>query len=125
MPLFSPVPGRSFPPRNRQVFGPPYQEQQFGGPYQGQQFGPPYQGQQFAPPYQGQQFGPPYQGQQFGAPYQGQQFGPPYNNRGNQSSPGVLGNLPNHINTLMGHAGTIRNGYTMMRQLGSVIGLFR
>ncbi|WP_419959976.1 hypothetical protein [Psychrobacillus sp. BM2] len=111
---FSPVPGRSFPPRNRQVFGPPYQGQRFGGPYQGQQFGPPYQGQRF------------------GAPYQGQQFGQTYDNRWspsfmspNNSSPGILGNLPNHLNTLMGHAGTIQNGYNMMRQLGSVMGLFR
>lgn len=96
MQLFSPVPRRSFPPRNRQVFG------------------------------------PPYQGQQFGAPYQGQQFGQTYDNRRNQSfmsannsSPGILGNLPNHLNTLMGHAGTIKNGYNMMRQLGSFMGLFR
>ncbi|MEX3622745.1 hypothetical protein [Viridibacillus arvi] len=121
--LFSPVPRRSFPPRNRQVFGPPYQ---------GQQFGSPYQRQQFRAPYQGQQFGSPYQGQQFGAPYQGQQFGQNYDNRRNpsfmspnNSSPGILGNLPNHLNTIMGHAGTIRNGYNMMRQLGSFMSLFR
>ncbi|MFE6169583.1 hypothetical protein ACFVP8_17190 [Viridibacillus arvi] len=114
MPLFSPVPGRSFPPRNRQVFGPPYQGQQFGSPYQRQQFRAPYQGQQF------------------GAPYQGQQFGQNYDNRRNpssmspnNSSPGILGNLPNHLNTIMGHASTIKNGYNMMRQLGSFMGLFR
>ncbi|MBK3495049.1 hypothetical protein JFL43_09285 [Viridibacillus sp. YIM B01967] len=105
MQLFSPVPGRSFPPRNRQVFG---------------------------PPYQGQQFGSHYQGQRFGAPYQGRQFGQTYDNRWNpsfispnNSSPGILGNLLNHLNTLMGHAGTIKNGYNMMRQLGSFMSLFR
>lgn len=102
---FSPVRGRSFPQRNRQVFG---------------------------PLYQGQQFGSPYQRQQFGAPYQGQQFGQINDNRWNpsfmspnNSSPGTLGNLPNHINTLMGHASTIQGGYNMMRQLGSFMGLFR
>lgn len=128
MSLFSPVPRRSFPPSYRQGFGPPYQGQQFGPPYQGQQFGQPYQRQPFGLPYQGQPFGQPYQGQQFGSPYQGQ----PSDNRGNQpfssptnSSPGFLGNLPNHINTLAGHATTIQNGYNMMRQLGSMIGFFR
>ena len=129
MPLFSPVPRRSFPPGYRQGFGPPYQGQQFGPPYQGQPFGPPYQGQPF-----GQPFGPPNQGQQFGPPNQGQPFGQPFDNRwnqpsgsgsGNNSSPGFLGRLPNHINTLAGHATTLQNGYNMMRQLGSAIGLFR
>ena len=121
MPLFSPYPSRSFPPGYRQGFGPPYQ---------GQQFRPPYQGQPFGQPFQGQPFGPPNQGQQFGLPYQGQPFGQPNENRwnqpaGNNSSPGFLGRLPNHINTLAGHATTLQNGYNMMRQLGSVIGLFR
>ncbi len=111
---FSPVSGRSFPPRNRQVFGPPYQGQRFGTPYRGQQFGPPYQGQQFGAPYQGQQFGQNYDSR----------WNPSYMSP-NNSSPGILGNLPNHLNTIMGHAGTIQNGYNMMRQLGSVMGLFR
>lgn len=132
MPIFSLDPRRSFPPSYRQGFGPPFQGQQFGPPYQGQQFGQPYPRQPFGLPFQGQPFGQPYQEQQFGPPYQGQPFGQPYDNRGNQpfsspnnSSPGLLGNLPNHINTLAGHATTIQNGYNMMRQLGSMIGLFR
>lgn len=112
MPLFSPVPRRSFPPGYRQGFGPPYQ---------GQQFGPPYQGQPFGPPNQGQQFGPPNQGQPFGQPFDNRWNQPSSNN----SSPGFLGRLPNHINTLAGHATTLQNGYNMMRQLGSAIGLFR
>lgn len=132
---FSPDPGNRQvlgPSYQEQLFGSPYQGQQFVDPYQGQQFGPPYQGQQFVNPYQGQQFVNPYQGQQFGGPYQGQQFGQNYDNRWNpafmppnNSSQGMLGNLPNHINTLMGHASTIQNGYNMMRQLGSVMGLFK
>ena len=134
MPLFSPFPSRSFPPGYRQGFGPPYQGQQFRPPYQGQPFGAPFQGQPFGQPYQGQPFGPPNQGQQFGPPNQGQPFGQPFDNRwnqpsgsgsGNNSSPGFLGRLPNHINTLAGHATTLQNGYNMMRQLGSAIGLFR
>lgn len=130
MPLFSPVPRRSFPPGYSQNFGPPYPGQQFGPPYQGQQLGQPYQRQPFGLPFQGQQFGQPYQGQPFGSPFQGQPFGQPFDNRGNQpssnnSSPSFLGNLPNHINTLAGHATTIQNGYNMMRQLGSMIGLIR
>ncbi len=117
---FPPGPGRSFPPRNRQVVG-PY--------YQGQQFGSPFQGRQFRSPYQGQQFGSPFHRRQFGAPYQGQQFGQMYGNRwdpfNNSSQGSILGNLPNHINTFMGHANTIYNGYNMIRQLGSVMGMFR
>ncbi|RPJ94924.1 hypothetical protein CW357_13130 [Rummeliibacillus sp. TYF005] len=33
--------------------------------------------------------------------------------------------LPNHLNTIMGHVGTITNGVNMMRQLGSIMSLFR
>lgn len=83
---FSPVPGRSFPQRNRKVFGPPYRGQQFSQMYDNRN-------------------------SSFMSP--------------NNSSSGILGNLPNHINTLAGHASTIKNGYNLMRQLGSVMRLFR
>ncbi|MEK4628554.1 MAG: hypothetical protein ABS944_12900 [Solibacillus sp.] len=46
-----------------------------------------------------------------------------YQNNGFQNS--RFGNLPNHLNTIMGHAGTITNGVNMMRQLSSIMSLFR
>lgn len=36
-----------------------------------------------------------------------------------------FGRLPDHLNTLMGHAGTIQNGVNMMRQFSSLLGMFR
>ncbi|MGG0658346.1 hypothetical protein [Rummeliibacillus pycnus] len=139
MPFYQPDPRRSaLPPSYRQGFGPPNQGRQgFGPPNQGRQgFGPPNQGRQgFGPPNQGRQgFGPPNQGRQgFGLPNQGRQgFGPPYqgrqeqrffdpNQRQNVSS---FGRLPDHLNTIMGHAGTIKNGVNMMREIGSFLRSF-
>ena len=128
---FSPVPGRSFPQEIDKYLALLIKGNDLGS-LTGQQFGSPYQGQRFGIPLPKDNGLAPYQGQQFGAPYQGQQFGQTYDNRWtpsfmspNNSSPGILGNLPNHLNTLMGHASTIQNGYNMMRQLGSIMGLFR
>ncbi len=36
-----------------------------------------------------------------------------------------VGRLPQHLNTLMGHAGTITNGVNMIRQMGYFLSLFR
>ncbi len=135
MTLFPSFQRNPFPPGNPQgFFRQPYQQQAFP-PYGGrsnQQFNPPYygggQGQFYSPPYPGGQ-GPSFFPPNFGG--QGQSFFPP--NTGGQgqffsnhnSSQGRFGNLPNHINTLMGHAGTINNGLNMMRQFSSLMGLFR
>lgn len=40
-----------------------------------------------------------------------------------QTSP--FGELPHHLNQMMGHVGTITNGVNMMRQIGGLFSLFR
>jgi hypothetical protein len=49
--------------------------------------------------------------QSFFNPYQQQ---PPFSER-----------APNHFNNIMGHVGTITKGVNMMRQVGSILSLFR
>ena len=68
------------------------------------------------PPSYRQGFGPHFQGRQ------DQRFFYP-----NQQPPNVsrFGRLPDHLNTIMGHAGTITNGVNMMRQVGSLLRMFR
>ncbi|WP_397537141.1 hypothetical protein [Rummeliibacillus pycnus] len=73
---------------------------------------PPRNRQGFGPPNQGRQgFGPPNQGRQ------GQRFFDP--NQRPQSNVSRFERLPDHLNTIMGHAGTIKNGVNMVRQIGS------
>ena len=55
--------------------------------------------------------------------YTGQSL--PFSNRYEQPRPSRLRNLPQHFNTLMGHAGTLQNGVNMMRQISSLLGMFR
>ncbi|WP_341302557.1 hypothetical protein MHB44_09530 [Lysinibacillus sp. FSL H8-0500] len=58
-----------------------------------------------------------------------QNFGPPY--RARQMQPYISpnqptqGRLPDHVNTIMGHVGIITNGVNMLRQMGSLLSLFR
>ena len=53
------------------------------------------------------------------------QFGNPYEQQQQYSQFGGGGRLPGRLNSLMGHAGTLTNGYYMMRQIGSLLGMFR
>ncbi|EON70501.1 hypothetical protein [Lysinibacillus sphaericus] len=56
-------------------------------------------------------------------------------NRGRQEQPffypnqlpqaSRFGRLPDSINAIMGHAGTITNGVNMLRQMGSLLSLFK
>lgn len=61
--------------------------------------------------------------QDFRTPQQFRRQGQPPFFYTNQQPP--YGGLPNHLNTIMGHVGTITNGVNMMRQLGSFMSLFR
>lgn len=60
----------------------------------------------------------------FRSPYQGmpQQ---PFHGPIQQPPPSRFGQLPDHINTLMGHAGKITYGVNMIRQVGAIVSLFR
>ncbi|WP_230875113.1 hypothetical protein [Lysinibacillus cavernae] len=49
----------------------------------------------------------------------------PYYSPNQQMQGSRLGNLPDHLNTIMGHAGTITNGVNMLRQMGALLSLFR
>ncbi|MGE7696493.1 hypothetical protein ACQKNC_20750 [Lysinibacillus sp. NPDC094177] len=69
------------------------------------------------PPRYRQGFGPP-------PPMQGRREQPFfYPNQQHQTS--RFGRLPQHINTIMGHAGTITNGVGMLRQMGAFLNFFR
>ena len=46
-----------------------------------------------------------------------------FNNQQPQTS--RFGNLSNNLQAMMGHAGTITNGVNMLRQMGSLLSLFR
>lgn len=43
----------------------------------------------------------------------------------NQPQVSRFSRLPDHLNTIYGHMGTIRNGVDMMRQLGAFLSRFR
>lgn len=62
--------------------------------------------------------------QYFEPPFRGRMMQPSYYPN-QQYQPSRLGNLPNHLNTIMGHAGTITNGVNMLRQMGAFLSLFR
>ena len=49
----------------------------------------------------------------------------PVRNSNERPRPSRIGRLPEHFNTLMGHAGTLQNGINMMRQFSSLLGMFR
>lgn len=66
----------------------------------------------------------PYR-QGFRAPNQFRRQGQPFFYTNQQPPQFRNGGLPNHLNTIMGHVGTITNGVNMMRQIGSIMSLFR
>ncbi len=68
---------------------------------------------------------PPSNRQYFGPPFRGRLVQQPYYSPNQQSQGLRLGNLPDHLNTIMGHAGTITNGVNMLRQMGSLLSLFK
>lgn len=71
---------------------------------------------------------PPTYNQGFGSPYQGMQQGmqeQPFYYPTQQPQASRFGRLPNHLNTIMGHAGRISYGVNMLRQVGSLISFFR
>lgn len=146
MVFYPPNPGRgAIPPRYRQNFVPPGPLGRQGSPYpspaplrrQGSRFLSPGQmGGQVDPSFYQNQFG--NQGQsflnrnQFGNPGQSffnqNQFGaqdPAAYNPNQQFGGSGLGGLPGQLNTIMGHVGTLTNGVNMLRQLGSIMTLFR
>lgn len=93
----------------------------------GQQFGPPPQmgRQQMGMPRsnefarQREVFYPPYPMNQRPGP---QQFNP-YPQQQQQGS--RFSGLSDNLNTMMGHVGTITNGINTMRQVGTMLNLFR
>lgn len=78
-------------------------------------FYPPNSRMRPFPPSYRQGFGPPMQGTQ------GQPFFNPYQ----QPQTSRFGRLPQHINTIMGHAGTITYGVNMLRQMGAFINFLK
>ena len=131
MTFYPPNPGGGpFPPRYRQNFEPP---RPFGR--QGYPPPPPFRRQApFNPqgnPMGGQ--GNPYfnpnpfgnQGQPFfGSDQFGMQDPAAYNPNQPFGAPRSRG-LGGQLNTLMGHMGTVTNGVNMLRQLGSIMTMFR
>lgn len=70
-------------------------------------------------------FSPVYR-QRGGPPNQMRRPNNSFHNPNRQQSQGFrFERLPEHFNTIMGHAGTIKNGVNMIRQFGSILGLFR
>lgn len=67
---------------------------------------------------------PPRYRQGFGPPIQGRR-GQPFFNHYQQPQTSRFGRLPQHLNTIMGHAGTITNGVGMLRQMGAFLNFFR
>lgn len=134
MPFFPTEPRRGpMPPVYRQQFGPPNQMRpMYNRPQQRPGFFQPYPQRQPMSNLNRQPFGfsGPNQQQPFFDPYARQQRD--FNQQGSfqqqqpqQQQPSRFGRLPDTINTLMGHAGTITNGVNVMRQFGSLLGLFR
>ena len=97
----------------------PMPRQQFGGPppMARQPFGYPMQNAfpQSRDPY------PPFYPQSPNSNGQWQQPYNPYQQMPNQGNRGLSDNL----NTIMGHVGTVTNGINAMRQVGSLLGMFR
>lgn len=88
------------------------------------QFGPPpMMRQQYGYPMHNQ-FPPSRNAYYPQNPYhinQGQQPFSPYQQMPRQR----FNEMPDHLNTIMGHMGTITNGINMMRQVSSLVRLFR
>lgn len=123
-----------FQGRGEEAYFDPYQnleEQPYFNHYEGEPpFFNPFQGGGQPFPHQGrggQQLFNQAQGRpQPGAfnPNQGSPQQPPFN--GNQQPrPGFFTRLPDNINKIYGHVGTIRNGVDMVRQLGAFLNAFR
>ncbi|MDD1504313.1 hypothetical protein PVA17_16335 [Lysinibacillus sp. CNPSo 3705] len=67
---------------------------------------------------------PPRNRQGFGPPIQGRR-GQPFFYPNQQLQTSRFGRLPQHLNTIMNHAGTITNGVGMLRQMGAFLNFFR
>ena len=116
---------RFYPPDSRRGPAPPFYRQQFGPSsrmrrqgdyyYYPNQFRRPDHANFYAEQFR-RQYYPPTQ-----YPRQDSPFSNPYE----QQRPSRFGRLPEHFNTLMGHAGTLQNGVNMMRQISSLLGMFR
>ena len=132
MTFYPPNPGGGpFPPRNRQNFGPPSPFGRQGNPYP-----PPAPFRRQAPFYpqgnpMGGQRNPFFNPRPFGN--QGQPFfdqnpfgmQDPASYNPNQQFGAPRRGVGDQLNTLMGHMGTVTNGVNMLRQLGSIMTLFR
>ncbi|MCL1699299.1 hypothetical protein [Lysinibacillus sp. Bpr_S20] len=77
----------------------------------------------FYPPNSRMRPFPPGYRQGFGPPMQGRRQ--PFFHPNQQPQTSRFGRLPQHINTIMGHAGTITNGVGMLRQMGAFLNFFR
>ncbi|MGE7090497.1 hypothetical protein ACQKII_03370 [Lysinibacillus sp. NPDC048646] len=62
--------------------------------------------------------------QGFGPAYQGRQV-QPFFYPNQQPLVSRFGTLPDNLNAIMGHAGKITSGVNMLRQMGSLLSLFR
>lgn len=129
--------GGMMPPNYRQNFVPP--NQMWGQPPQ--YYGPQQQTDFYMPEPQLQQifnqpsnfYGPnqphpnlnPFFMQQPTMPPMNQQNQNQFQQQQPQQQQSPMGRFPDTFNTIMGHAGTIQNGVNMMRQLGSLLRLFR
>ena len=105
------------PPLYRQRFGPPNQMTRQAEPY--------FYPNQFRRPGNPNFYAEQFRGQYY-HPNQNTGQNLPFSNTAEQQPRfSRLAKLPDHFNTLMGHAGTVQNGINMMRQLGSFLGRFR
>ena len=78
----------------------------------------------FYPPNRRNPFFQPSNQQNFRSPYSGMPQQPFYFPP-QQPPPSRFGQLPEQLNTLMGHADKISYGVSMIRQVGAIVSLFR
>ena len=116
---------RFYPPDSRRRPAPPFYRQQFRPSNRmGRQADYYYSPNQFRRPDQANFYAEQFR-RQYYPPNQYTRQDSPFSNPYEQQRPSRFGRLPQHFNTLMGHAGTLQNGVNMMRQISSLLGMFR
>ena len=116
---------RFYPPDSRRGPAPPYYRQQFGPSNRmGRQTDYYYYPNQFRRPDNTNFYAEQFR-RQYYPPNQYTRQDAPFSNSYEQLRPSRFGRLPEHFNTLMGHAGTLQNGINVMKQISSLLGMFR
>lgn len=117
---------RFYPPDYRREPAPPFYRQQPFGPSNpmGRQADYYYYPNQFRRPDQANFYAEQFR-RQYDPHLQYPRQDSPFSNPYEQQRPSRFGRLPDHFNTLMSHAGTLQNGVNMMRQISSLLGMFR